>query len=71
MAPAPLIAEVWGGEGNEPPQDAIGALQALVSRLRRALGSIDAQGGRETVASGPAGYRLLTATPDEVDLHLF
>ncbi|MFF3949839.1 ATP-binding protein [Streptomyces sp. NPDC001902] len=66
VSPDALIAEVWGGEGDEPPQDAPGALQALVSRLRRALGSQD-----NTIASGPAGYRLVTATPDDVDLHLF
>ncbi|MEU1540574.1 BTAD domain-containing putative transcriptional regulator [Actinacidiphila glaucinigra] len=71
VSPDALIAEVWGGEGDEPPQDAPGALQALVSRLRRALGPRDADGGTDTIASGPAGYRLLTDTPDDVDLHLF
>ncbi|MFF7210647.1 ATP-binding protein [Streptomyces sp. NPDC008238] len=71
VSPDTLIAEVWGGEGDEPPQDASGALQALVSRLRRALGAGDAGGGRDIVASGPAGYRLITDAPDDVDLHLF
>ncbi|WP_431958757.1 BTAD domain-containing putative transcriptional regulator [Actinacidiphila sp. bgisy160] len=71
VSPQALIAEVWGGEGDEPPQDASGALQALVSRLRRALAPGDMNGARDIVASGPAGYRLLTATPDDVDLHLF
>ncbi|MEU4091339.1 BTAD domain-containing putative transcriptional regulator [Streptomyces sp. NPDC026673] len=70
VPPDALIAEVWGGEGDEPPQDAPGALQALVSRLRRALADGRAA-AEDTVVSGPAGYRLLTATPDDVDLHLF
>ncbi|WP_051951221.1 BTAD domain-containing putative transcriptional regulator [Actinacidiphila yeochonensis] len=48
VAPDTLIGEVWGGE---PPADALGALQALVARLRRAL-------GREAVRSEPGGYRL-------------
>jgi predicted ATPase/DNA-binding SARP family transcriptional activator len=71
VSPDALIAEVWGGDGDEPPQDAPGALQALVSRLRRALADGSGTGTKDTVVSGPAGYRLLTATPDDVDLHLF
>ncbi|MEU6908121.1 BTAD domain-containing putative transcriptional regulator [Streptomyces coeruleorubidus] len=55
-----LVDEVWGGE---PPADAPGALQALVGRLRRALGA-------DAVASDEGGYRL-TAAPDDVDLHRF
>ncbi|MEU4462219.1 BTAD domain-containing putative transcriptional regulator [Streptomyces sp. NPDC024017] len=55
-----LIDEVWGGQ---PPADAPGALQALVGRLRRALGA-------DAVASVEGGYRL-TAAPDDVDLHRF
>ncbi len=55
-----LVEEVWDGD---PPADATGALQALVGRLRRALGA-------EAVASADGGYRL-TATPDDVDLHRF
>ncbi|MFF9805535.1 BTAD domain-containing putative transcriptional regulator [Streptomyces coeruleorubidus] len=55
-----LVDEVWGGE---PPADAPGALQALVGRLRRALGA-------DAVASAEGGYRL-TAAPDDVDLHRF
>ncbi|MGW2816783.1 AfsR/SARP family transcriptional regulator [Streptomyces sp. NPDC001415] len=55
-----LIDDVWAGD---PPQDAPAALQALVGRLRRAL-------GREAVESGPAGYRL-TAARDTVDLYEF
>ncbi|GAP50461.1 BTAD domain-containing putative transcriptional regulator [Streptomyces azureus] len=55
-----LVDEVWGGE---PPADAPGALQALVGRLRRALGP-------DAVASAEGGYRL-TAAPDDVDLHRF
>ncbi|WP_143671124.1 BTAD domain-containing putative transcriptional regulator, partial [Streptomyces sp. Ru87] len=56
-----LIAEVWADD--DPPADAAGALQALVGRLRRAL-------GHAAVASGDGGYRLC-AEPDDVDLHRF
>ncbi|MFJ4848942.1 BTAD domain-containing putative transcriptional regulator [Streptomyces sp. NPDC088733] len=69
VSPEALIAEVWGGEGDDPPQDAAGALQALVSRLRRALA--DSGDGKETVASGPDGYRLVVASPEDVDLNVF
>ncbi|MFI2782504.1 BTAD domain-containing putative transcriptional regulator [Streptomyces sp. ALB3] len=55
-----LVDEVWDGG---PPADALGALQALVGRLRRAL-------GRDAVASDTNGYRL-AADPDTVDLHRF
>ncbi|WKX71191.1 BTAD domain-containing putative transcriptional regulator [Streptomyces sp. XD-27] len=55
-----LIDEVWG---DEPPHDALAALQALVGRLRRAL-------GRDAVLSAPGGYRL-DATPDDIDLLRF
>ncbi|MFF4036380.1 BTAD domain-containing putative transcriptional regulator [Streptomyces sviceus] len=55
-----LIDEVWG---EEPPQDAPAALQALVGRLRRAL-------GRDAIVSGPGGYRLAGAE-DDVDLYVF
>jgi predicted ATPase/DNA-binding SARP family transcriptional activator len=55
-----LVEEVWGGG---PPADATGALQALVGRLRRALGA-------DAVASAEGGYRL-TAAGDDVDLHRF
>ncbi|MFJ4873096.1 ATP-binding protein [Streptomyces sp. NPDC088757] len=50
--------------GDDPPQDAPAALQALVGRLRRVL-------GREAVASTPGpGYRL-AAGPDDIDLYVF
>ncbi|MFD6275702.1 BTAD domain-containing putative transcriptional regulator [Streptomyces sp. NPDC060209] len=55
-----LVDEVWDGD---PPADASGALQALVGRLRRAL-------GRDAVESVENGYRL-AADPDAVDLHRF
>ncbi|MFG3548473.1 BTAD domain-containing putative transcriptional regulator [Streptomyces sp. NPDC047725] len=55
-----LVEEVWGAD---PPADAPGALQALVGRLRRALGA-------GAVASADGGYRL-AAAPDQVDLHRF
>ncbi|MBT2445512.1 AAA family ATPase [Streptomyces sp. ISL-43] len=60
---ADLIDEVWG---DDPPQDAPAALQALVARLRRALGA------RDTVLAYPAGgYRLAVDGPDDVDFHRF
>ncbi|MFF3759885.1 ATP-binding protein [Streptomyces sp. NPDC002185] len=50
--------------GDDPPQDAPAALQALVGRLRRIL-------GREAVASTPGpGYRL-AAGPEDIDLYVF
>ncbi|MEV7680892.1 BTAD domain-containing putative transcriptional regulator [Streptomyces sp. NPDC088341] len=55
-----LVAEVWDGD---PPADAMGALQALVGRLRRALGPA-------AVLSADGGYRL-RADEDDVDLHRF
>ncbi|MFI6661758.1 BTAD domain-containing putative transcriptional regulator [Streptomyces sp. NPDC050523] len=55
-----LLDEVWDGD---PPADAPGALQALVGRLRRAVGA-------DAVASDEGGYRL-AARPDDVDLHRF
>ncbi|MFE0515080.1 BTAD domain-containing putative transcriptional regulator [Streptomyces sp. NPDC058964] len=55
-----LVDEVWHGD---PPVDAAGALQALVGRLRRALGA-------DAVASAEGGYRL-AAAPDDIDLHRF
>lgn len=57
---AVLVDEVWDGD---PPADAAGALQALVGRLRRAL-------GHEAVASAESGYRL-AAAPEAVDLFRF
>ncbi|MEU0250853.1 BTAD domain-containing putative transcriptional regulator [Streptomyces sp. NPDC006235] len=58
--PQTLIDEVWT---DDPPQDAHAALQALVGRLRRAL-------GKDAVTSDPGGYRL-TATPGDIDLFVF
>ncbi|MEU8981637.1 BTAD domain-containing putative transcriptional regulator [Streptomyces sp. NPDC048309] len=55
-----LVDEVWHGD---PPADASGALQALVGRLRRALGP-------DAVESVDGGYRL-AAVADDVDLHRF
>jgi DNA-binding SARP family transcriptional activator len=56
-----LIAEVWA---EDPPADAAGALQALVARLRRAL-------GREAVTSDPGGGYRLVVEPEAVDLFAF
>ncbi|MFD8636158.1 ATP-binding protein [Streptomyces sp. NPDC059533] len=63
--PAPvadLVDDVWG---DAPPEDAPAALQALVARLRRALG------GRDTITADPAGGYRLAVARDEVDLHRF
>ncbi|GAA0461838.1 hypothetical protein GCM10009544_25430 [Streptomyces stramineus] len=59
-SPEALIDAVWD---SEPPADAAGALQALVARLRRALGP-------GAVASAAGGY-LLRAEPEDVDLYRF
>ncbi|GGU90690.1 hypothetical protein GCM10010275_29490 [Streptomyces litmocidini] len=56
-----LVDEVW--HGDEPPADAPAALQALVGRLRRAL-------GRDRVVSAEGGYRL-DARPEDVDVRRF
>ena len=53
-----LIDELWG---ERLPADAGNALQALVSRLRRAVGEPAA------VASSPAGYRL-RINRDDIDV---
>ncbi|GGL15071.1 BTAD domain-containing putative transcriptional regulator [Streptomyces flaveus] len=58
--PDTLIDEVWS---DNPPHDAHAALQALIARLRRAL-------GKEAITSEPGGYRL-NATPEDVDLFAF
>ena len=61
VSTAALIEAVWD---EAPPGDAGHALQALVSRLRRALAPGDA------IASGPIGYALGIA-PEAVDALLF
>jgi predicted ATPase/DNA-binding SARP family transcriptional activator len=55
-----LAADLWPGEG---PAEAANAVQALVSRLRAAL-------GRDIVEHGPTGYRL-TIPPGEIDAWAF
>ncbi|WP_052757624.1 AfsR/SARP family transcriptional regulator [Streptomyces yangpuensis] len=55
-----LVDEVWNGA---PPADAVAALQALVARLRRAL-------GHTAVLSADGGYRL-AAEREDVDLYRF
>ncbi|MEV8531236.1 BTAD domain-containing putative transcriptional regulator [Streptomyces sp. NPDC051211] len=57
-----LVAELWGGDGDRPA-DAVAALQALVGRLRRAV-------GHTAVASAGRGYRL-AADREDVDLFRF
>src|SRR5919106_2179151 len=54
-----VIADLWG---ERPPDGAVKTVQAVVSRLRRALGG---EAGR--LASSAAGYRL-RVEPDELDL---
>ncbi|WP_233257776.1 BTAD domain-containing putative transcriptional regulator [Micromonospora sp. S4605] len=61
-----LIEDLWGAE---PPGNALGALQAKVSQLRRALETGEA-GGRALVESGDAGYRLRTSS-ESVDAGRF
>ncbi|MCZ4123174.1 BTAD domain-containing putative transcriptional regulator [Streptomyces sp. H39-S7] len=55
-----LIDELWG---DGPPANATGALQALVARLRRAI-------GHDAIGSADGGYRLCAA-PEAVDAHRF
>jgi predicted ATPase len=57
VSTAALATAVWGGD---PPADVPNALQTLVSRARRTLGSAAA------VEQSAAGYRL-AVTPDDVD----
>jgi predicted ATPase/DNA-binding SARP family transcriptional activator len=57
---AQLIDAIWG---DQPPATAGNSLQALVSRLRRALPD-------GLIESEPAGYRLLT-DPDDIDVTRF
>ncbi|WP_261993844.1 BTAD domain-containing putative transcriptional regulator [Streptomyces sp. t39] len=61
VSTAALVDGLWG---EEPPADAANALQALVSRLRRALR------GHATVESVPGGYRIPLRAED-VDVHRF
>ncbi|MFD9457851.1 BTAD domain-containing putative transcriptional regulator [Streptomyces sp. NPDC059985] len=60
VPPALLIADVWDAQ---PPADAPAALQALVGRLRRAL-------GHGAVRSAEGGY-LLDARREDIDLYRF
>ncbi|HEX4359940.1 MAG TPA: BTAD domain-containing putative transcriptional regulator [Pseudonocardia sp.] len=60
VAVSTLVDDLWG---TAPPDGAAGALQALVSRLRRALGA-------GVVRYEPAGYRLALA-PEQVDAARF
>ncbi|QUH00096.1 tetratricopeptide repeat protein [Saccharopolyspora erythraea] len=58
-----LVEELWGGE--RVPANPLGALQAKVSQLRKALADAES-GGRDLVVSGPAGY-VLEVGADAVD----
>ncbi|MFI8763928.1 BTAD domain-containing putative transcriptional regulator [Streptomyces sp. NPDC053792] len=64
VGPGALIDQVWADGDPADDQDRTPALQALVGRLRRAL-------GREAVVSAPGGGYRLAADPDAVDLHRF
>ena len=57
-----LIDQLWG---DSPPDDAATALQAHVSRLRKAL-----PGGRSILVTEPPGYAL-RLEPGQVDLQRF
>jgi DNA-binding SARP family transcriptional activator len=57
-----VIADLWG---ERPPDGAVKTVQAVVSRLRRALG-----GDAARLVSSAAGYRL-RVEPDEFDLGRF
>ncbi|MFD9870661.1 BTAD domain-containing putative transcriptional regulator [Streptomyces niveus] len=62
--PAGRLAEqVWDDDTRRPPADESAALQALVGRLRKALGAA-------AIASGPGGYRLVVER-DDIDLFRF
>ncbi|MEU9292190.1 BTAD domain-containing putative transcriptional regulator [Streptomyces sp. NPDC048266] len=65
VGPRLLAEQVWADAdpAQNGDQDRTAALQALVGRLRRAL-------GRDAVESVPGGYRL-GAEPDDVDLYRF
>ncbi|GAB3716487.1 BTAD domain-containing putative transcriptional regulator [Nocardiopsis oceani] len=57
-----LVDALWDGR---PPNQSAGALQAKVSRLRKALDQAE-PGGRALVEHGPGGYRL-AVDPSDVD----
>ena len=57
-----LVDELWS---HEDPDSGSAALQASVSRLRKALG-----GGSELLATVPPGY-VVRVGPDQLDLHRF
>src|ERR687895_2517021 len=57
-----VIADLWG---ERPPDGAVKTVQAVVSRLRRALG-----GEAARLVSGTSGYRL-RVEPEELDLARF
>ncbi|MER5308748.1 BTAD domain-containing putative transcriptional regulator [Streptomyces sp. NPDC002773] len=69
VSPRALIDQVWAADAGpalaeDRDQDRTAALQALVGRLRRAV-------GRDAVESVPGGGYRLAAEPDAVDLYRF
>lgn len=62
-----LISELWG---EAPPEHAINALQAHISRLRRVLAKLEKNG--ETRLRGvSSGYLMELSTQDTLDTHRF
>lgn len=69
---ARIVDGIWG---QEPPAGAVNAVQALVSRLRRALSRAQSRAlsqapSQQAIESHPAGYRLVIE-PDAVDVTRF
>lgn len=62
-----LIHLLWA---DSAPDDARSAVYTYVSRLRRVLREVRADGEREWVTRGAAGYRI-NVGPESVDLHRF
>ncbi|MER8044665.1 BTAD domain-containing putative transcriptional regulator [Streptomyces sp. NPDC094032] len=61
---APAAPAAAAGGSTAAVGGRLAALQALVGRLRRALGP-------DAVASEPGGYRLVVAAPEEIDVFRF
>ncbi|MCX3061387.1 AfsR/SARP family transcriptional regulator [Streptomyces beihaiensis] len=62
-----LIDELWG---EDPPRTAMTTLQVYVSQLRKLLGDVEPEFGREALLTRPPGY-LLRVDPDQLDLAVF
>ncbi|MEU8028930.1 AfsR/SARP family transcriptional regulator [Streptomyces sp. NPDC049099] len=62
-----LVDELWG---DQPMVNSRNALQAVVSRLRRLLGSVTGRTGDRIVRTDSHGY-VLDVSPEAVDAHRF